>query len=373
MTVEDTLEALVRIDSVSMRSNSEIIEYLESRTNKLGFVTERINYFDSNGIEKINLIAQSHAGVDTVELALVGHTDTVPYAKDWTSALELTRQENRLVGRGACDTKGFIAAALTAVESLDFSSLQKPLALIFTADEEVGCYGAKKVVDAKPFSVRNAIVGEPTSLRPMRAGKGYCLAEVKVTGKEGHSAYPAVGASAIQAAARLIGQIERIARELENSRHEGFDPPYTTINVGLIQGGSAKNIIPGICNFTLEWRPVPGQNPELVLDRIRESCAAEEDSNPNIKVEILPLRIDSGMETPANAPIVEFLEDLTGTPAGTIAFGTEAPQLIELGAHAVVLGPGDIQVAHRTGEYVPVKDLNHCVKILSGAIARFCC
>src|SRR6266496_3139800 len=213
MNVEETLKELVRINSVSSRSNIEMIEYLERRTERRGFSTERISYTDSNRVEKHNLIARSHAAADVVELAVVGHTDTVPFAKDWTDALELTPQDDRLVGRGACDTKGFIAAALTAIDSVDIYSLKKSFALIFTADGEVGCFGAKVLAEKRPFRVNNAIVGEPTSLCPMHAGKGYCIAEVKISGKEGHSAYPSVGASAILAAARLIGRIEAISKE----------------------------------------------------------------------------------------------------------------------------------------------------------------
>jgi acetylornithine deacetylase len=373
MTVEETLKELVGINSVSARPNLEIIQYLSDRVSTLGLSIETISYMDSGGVEKKNLIARTHGEVPgTVELALVGHTDTVPFASDWVNALELTLDGDRLVGRGACDTKGFIAAALTAVESVDLSRLRKPLALIFTADEEVGCIGAKKLAETRPFVARNAIVGEPTSLRPMRAGKGYCLADVKVHGREGHSAYPAVGASAIYTAARLIERIERISQEVQDIRHEGFDPPYTSLNVGVINGGTAKNIIPGLCTFTLEWRPVPGQAPDLVLDLVRKAVDLEQNATPGIQVELRATRIDGGMETPADAPLVTFLEKFTGNPAGTIAFGTEAPQMIELGADAVVFGPGDIQVAHRTGEYVPNDDLNRCVEVLSAAIAQFC-
>jgi acetylornithine deacetylase len=374
MTVEETLKELVSIDSTSSRPNAGVIDYLERRLQTNGFETRRMAYRDDAGVEKINLICVIGPGHDPgeIELAFVGHTDTVPFAADWTDALELKADGDRFVGRGACDTKSFIASALTAVEKTDLARLQRPLALIFTADEEIGCIGAKRLADARPFRVKSAIVGEPTSLRPMRAGKGYCLAEVIVTGREGHSAYPAVGVSAIYSASRLISRIEEIARQLHEDVHPDFDPPYTTINVGLIKGGTAKNIIPGECHFTLEWRPIPGQRPEYVLELVRSAIEAELKEHPGPEIQLLPLRIDGGMENPADAPLVRFLEKATGNPAGTIAFGTEAPQLIEMGAHAVVLGPGDIRVAHRTGEYVPVDDLNRCVEILAGAIAHFC-
>src|SRR5207245_578440 len=179
-----------------------------------------------------------------------GHTDTVPYDAAWTDALRLTERDGKFFGRGACDTKAFIAEALTAIQTIDLATLKKPLALIFTADEEIGCLGAKRLAESKPLRARFAIVGEPTALQPMRAGKGYCLAEITVRGREAHSAYPQLGASAIFRAARLIERIERVSEELKSDQRAGFDPPYTTLNVGLVNGGTAKNVVAGECRFT---------------------------------------------------------------------------------------------------------------------------
>ena len=305
-------------------------------------------------------------------MALVGHTDTVPFDPAWAEALTLTEREGKLYGRGACDTKGFIAAALAALEETDIQRLARPLALVLTADEEVGCLGAKRLAEAKPFRARHAVVGEPTSLRPMRAGKGYCLAEVLVRGREGHSAYPALGASAIMHAARLVTRIETVAEELKGLAHEAFDPPHTTLNVGLIQGGTAKNIIAGECRFTLEWRPVPGQKPELVADLVWREAERLRAQDEDFDCEVSVTRLDGGAETSADAPLVKALEELTGQMAGTVAFGTEAPQMAELGADAVVFGPGNIRVAHRTGEFVPAAELRECARILRRTIERFC-
>src|SRR5204863_2999124 len=135
-----------------------------------------------------------------------------------------------------------------------------PLQLVFTADEEVGCLGARKLVDEGAFRPRYAIVGEPTRLIPVLGHKGYCLAEIAVHGAEGHSAYPETGASAILAAGRLLHEIERIGDELRADADPRFAPACTTLNVGLIAGGKAKNIIPGRCALTIEWRPLPSQD-----------------------------------------------------------------------------------------------------------------
>jgi acetylornithine deacetylase len=374
MNVEETLARLVAIDSVSARSNAEIISYAAQRAESIGMRVRTYPYSDERGVEKTNMIATlGPTRADTeVELALVGHTDTVPYDAMWTEALKLTEREGKLYGRGACDTKGFIAAALTAIEVCDAGKLGRALALVLTADEEVGCLGAKRLAETQAIGARYSIVGEPTGLQPIRAGKGYCLAEVLVRGREGHSAYPALGKSAIFRAARLITHLESIAEELKAERREEFDPPHTTLNVGVVTGGTAKNIIAGQCRFTLEWRPVPGQGASHVLDLLRARIEDERARDKDFDCDINVLRIDEGMETPADSMLVSMLEEATGKRAGTISFGTEAPEMKRLGAEAVVLGPGDIRVAHRTGEFVPVAELQQCVRVLARAIEHFC-
>jgi acetylornithine deacetylase len=375
MTVQETLAQLVAIDSVSSRSNVQICDYLANRCEALGFSVKRLPYTDASGIEKINLIAVAGPEVSDeseVELALVGHTDTVPYDPNWKEALTLTERDGKLFGRGACDTKGFIAATLSAVAAVDLRKLARPLGLIFTADEEIGLIGAKRLAEARALSMHYAIVGEPTSLRPMRAGKGYCLAEVLVKGREAHSAYPALGSSAVMGAARLITQIEEMAEQLQSDEHPAFDPPFTTLNVGLIRGGTAKNVIAGECGFTLEWRPIPGQGPEKLLQLLSAAVEKENKFDPGLVFEVDAARTDGGYETSPDSRLVNLLEQLSGQESGTVAFGTEAAQMTALGAEAVVMGPGDIRVAHRTGEFVPVEDLERCVQILKDVIRALC-
>jgi acetylornithine deacetylase len=382
MTVQQTLAELVAIDSVSSRSNAAMIAYLRQRCESRGLLVHEYPHVDANGETKINLVAQTSvcdpidnsqaAACATIELALVGHTDTVPFDPAWTDALRLTEQDGKLFGRGACDTKAFIAAALTATENVDLTKLKKRLALVFTSDEEIGCLGAKRLVAARPFSVRYAIVGEPTSLQPMRAGKGYCLAEIAVHGREAHSAYPHLGASAIARAAHLIRAIEEIAEEIKIESHDAFDPPYTTLNVGLINGGTAKNVVPGECRFTLEWRTIPGQKTDRVLNAVRKVIAETGRTDSDFSCDIDAGRFDESFETRVTSELVQFLEQASARPSGTVAFGTEAPSMIALGAEAVVFGPGNIRVAHRTGEFVPIDELNQSVEILRRAIQRFC-
>ena len=374
--IKQILAELVRIDSVSSRSNADIIDYLERRCEAMNLVMRRFPYKDDHGVEKYNMIALG--GTDfsddtAVELALVGHTDTVPYDPNWTDATNLTERDGRLYGRGSCDTKGFIAAALTALENTDLSQLKKPLALVFTADEEIGLRGAKRLADAKPLRVRYSIVGEPTSLKPIRAGKGYSLAEVIVKGREAHSAYPSLGASAVFRAARLINRLESIAVQLQEDLHPAFDPPYTTLNIGLIHGGSAKNVLAGECRFTLEWRPIPTQSSGYILNLFRTAIQEETQKDPDFQCEVDANRQDTGFETSPDSPLIKMLEQLTGIESGTVAFGTEAAQMMTLGSESVVIGPGDIREAHRTGEFVPVHELERCAEILRQSIQQLCC
>jgi acetylornithine deacetylase len=375
MTVKETLADLVAINSVSSKTNAPIVNYLQQRCKGSGFVVKPFAYKNEEHVEKINLVALAGSTFSdelTIELALVGHTDTVPFDPRWPEATTLTERDGKLFARGSCDTKGFIAAALTAVDQIGLKQLRKPLALIFTADEEIGLLGAKYLAQLKPFRVRYSIVGEPTSLQPIRAGKGYSLAEVIVRGREAHSAYPGLGASAVFRAARLITRLETIGERLKIDIHDGFDPPFTTLNVGVINGGTAKNVIAGECRFTLEWRPVPTQKPTLVLDLLQDAIEEEKRSDPDFDCEVKCERNDSGFDTTSNSALVTFLESMTEKKSGSVPFGTEGAQMTLLGSEAVVMGPGDIREAHRTGEFVPIAELERCAEILKSAIQKFC-
>lgn len=355
----DLLRRLVAIDSTSSRSNLAIIDVLESEARRLGFETRRLAYRDARGVEKANLIARRGPAGDG-GLALVGHTDCVPF--DWAGALGGEVRDGKLFGRGAADTKAFIACALSAAARARPAGT---LWLVFTADEEVGCVGARKLVEERALRPRYAIAGEPTRLIPVRAHKGYCLAEIEVAGLEAHSAFPELGRSAVLAAGRLLGAIERIQDELRAERDEQFSPPFTSLNVGLIQGGKAKNVVPGSCSLTLEWRPIPGQDVRRVLSLVEAAAAS-------LGARVTPTRLDAGVSVPGDAPLVRFLEEASERRSETIPFGTELPQLVALGAEACVFGPGDIRVAHRAGEFVPLDELEAAERILVATIDHFC-
>lgn len=386
MSVAEILAALVGISSVSHEPNGPVIDFVRSRLEPLGWTPVLLPYHDPAGVEKFNALFLSHiprkdlqSAPYEAELVILSHTDTVPFAPAWPEGGQLADEGERLVGRGACDVKGFLAAAVFALEKLgDPSRYQQPLALVLTADEEVGCIGAKRLAESGVLRARRVIVGEPTSLRPVRAGKGYGLAEVVVRGQEAHSAFPAVGVSAIFGAARLLANVEKIAARLERAdRASGagsaFDPPFTTLNVGVINGGSAKNIVPGECRFLVEWRPIPGADPQRALRWLEAAVVRLSRADANFRAEVHSLRLDPGFETPADSPWVRQWEAWSGASAGTVSFGTEAPHAARFGsAETVVLGPGDMLHAHRPGESVPRRELELCAERLHAAALAVC-
>ncbi len=367
----DLLGQLVAIDSTSSRPNAPMIDVLERRLLAAGLTCQRQDYRDAAGTPKLNLVASTGPGLP--ELSLVGHTDCVPFdAAQWPQALTLTERDGKLFGRGACDTKAFVACAVLAAERTR-GQLTRPLQILFTADEELGCFGAKQLVDAGLGHCKRAIIGEPTGLHPIRATKGYCLADVEVHGHEGHSAYPDTGRSAILHAARLLTRLEAYALgPLRKTADPGFSPPWATVNVGVISGGKAKNIIAGSCRFTLEWRPLPGQRVEEVLEALHREIAVLGRELPGFSATVTPLRLDRGFDTNPAEDVVAFLVREVGRGSQTVSFGTEGPQLRALGAQPVVFGPGDITVAHQSGEYVPKEELFAAARAVEAAVRHFC-
>lgn len=371
--VRQLLMDLVAIPSVSPMDNHPVVDYVANFLDRRMWTFESHPYLDPAGTPKINLVAVAgNAPGPRAELALVCHTDTVPFEPDWTEAVHPALRDDRIYGRGSCDVKGFLACALAALDQVDLNSLRKPVALILTADEEAGCVGAKRLAAEKAFSTRYMIIGEPTGLRPVRAGKGYALATITVRGKEAHSAFPSEGRSAIQDAARVLLCLEQVAKELESPGDLNFTPSFTTLNIGLIQGGTAKNIVPGECRLAVEWRPIPTENPNRVPDLIRRRLAALTESVPGLNATLDVHRSDPAFSPSATQQIVDLLSEVTGHQPAAISFGSEAAHLGELATETVVFGPGDMTVAHKTGEFVPVADLELCVDYLRKTIERLC-
>ena len=352
--------------SVSAMTNRPVAEYAAGVLRGIGWTTREMVYRDAGGVEKVNLIA-APAGQDVeareVELAFVCHTDTVPYVADWVGATEPYVEDGMVHGCGACDVKGILACLLGAAESCA-GQYTDGLRIVLTADEEIGCVGAWHLLREGDIRARRMVIGEPTSLHVARAGKGYCLARMIFTGREAHSALPEMGASAIFAAARMIVVLEELAERLKEEGNELFEPPYTTLNVGTIQGGTAKNIIPGKCEFLVEWRPVPGE--DLVLATIEGLVEEFQGADENFRCSIEVLRNQAGFETSADASLVKEIEAATGLGATAIPFGSEASVFASVAEEIVVFGPGDMRTAHSDRECVPVAELEEAHKVMCG-------
>jgi acetylornithine deacetylase len=275
----DLLAKLVAFDTTSRNCNLELIDFVAGYLAADGVRSARHDYVAGC---KTNLHASIGPEADPA-VVLSGHTDVVPVdGQPWTSdPFRLTTRGTRLIARGSCDMKGFIAVALAMVPEFRARRLRNPIQFAFSCDEEVGCRGVVPLVQSlaahrpPPALV---IVGEPSSMRVLDAHKGNLTFVTEVTGAEAHSGNPARGVNAITYAARLVGEMEREAAELRGLIDPSgrFEPPYSTLHVGLIAGGTAKNIVPGHCTITWELRPLPGADPGRVLARLAAASRALE-------------------------------------------------------------------------------------------------
>jgi acetylornithine deacetylase len=369
--VHELLIDLIRIPSVSALSNVPVIDYIVETLDAKIWNLCRLSYYDAAGILKQNLLATMNADLDLpIELALVCHTDTVPYPEDWEEAISPVVHNAKLFGRGACDVKGALACILRAAQEI--KSEPRPIALVFTADEEIGCIGAKRLLAEKCVSPHFCIVSEPTRLRPVIGGKGYGLGEVVILGIEAHSALPHLGHSAIYDAALFIDRLKSLAAQLEQEGNQAFDPPFTTLNLGTIHGGTAKNIIPGDCRMLLEWRPIPDESPDRIEREVTRLLADLKCADPGFAGAFRVLRNDPGFTTESNGELVKLLEEISGTSTTTVSFGTEAPYFKQLGAQTVVFGPGDMSVAHRSDEHISLIELERATELLVRLMRELC-
>jgi acetylornithine deacetylase len=372
-TVAEHLSNLIRIPSPSFVSNRPVIDYALQALNAAEWQSREVIYRDAVGVEKVNLIAAPPGQSPddrAVDLAFICHTDTVPYSADWSQALEPFVAEGLIHGCGACDVKGFLACLLTSIVGNSSLNFVDGLRLILTADEEIGCVGAARLMASGLIRPRRVVVGEPTSLHPARAGKGYCLAEITVFGEEAHSAHPQKGRSAIYRAARLITAIEGYSSVLAEERHSFFSPGFTTLNIGTIQGGTAKNIVAGECKFQLEWRPIPGQAADTIPTAVSEIIGTLRSVDPDFLCDLQILRQQIGFESEVNSQLVRSVEELTGRTATSIPFGSEASLFASVAEEIIVFGPGDMQTAHSSRECVPLSELDEAVSCLRSLMTR---
>lgn len=359
------------VDPALDMSNGPVIDLLAEWLEHEGWAVERIEVPGRAG--KVNLLATRGRGEGG--LVLAGHSDTVPFDEGkWTSdPFRVREADGALYGLGTADMKAFFALAIEAARAFDDSDLKEPLILLATADEECGMDGARALVEAGKPRARRAIIGEPTNLAPVRMHKGCAMERLELRGRSGHSSDPRYGASALDAMLDAMQAMRALRAELERDhRLEGMEPPATTMNFGRIEGGDNPNRICGECTLDYDVRVLPGMDFDEVRGELHRRIArAIEGSGVSAAHRSLSQAVPP-FETPANAPLVRALETLTGHAAQGVAFGTEAPFLRELGMDTVVLGPGDIAVAHQPDEQLPLARIDPMLDILRGVIERFC-
>ncbi|MCD9570216.1 acetylornithine deacetylase [Pseudomonas protegens] len=369
----ELLARLVGFATVSRDSNLELIGFIRDYLASHGVHSELIYNPERT---KANLFA-SIGPEDRGGVVLSGHTDVVPVdGQAWSvEPFVLSEHEGRLYGRGTADMKGFIASVLAAVPGLTRRRLRLPVHLAFSYDEEVGCLGVRPMLERmqqRPHKPLLCLIGEPTELRPVLGHKGKLAMRCQVRGAACHSAYAPYGVNAIEYAARLIGKLGEIGSRLAQPEHHDprFDPPFSTVQTGTIQGGRALNIVPAECQFDFEVRTLPGYDAQAVVDQLQgyardqllpQMQAVQADTG----IVLQPLSAYPGLATAADSEAAELLALLSGSRAfGTVAFGTEGGLFHQAGIPTVVCGPGSMDQGHKPDEFISLEQLHACDALL---------
>ncbi len=356
----EILARLVGFDTVSSKSNLNLISWVKALLDQHG-IPYRITSSDDG--QKQNLFASVGPALPG-GVILSGHSDVVPVeGQKWSSdPFTLTERDNRLFGRGTCDMKGFVAASLALLLKAKTANLSKPLHLALSYDEEVGCLGVPRLIEdmrSNIAPVGAVIVGEPTEMAPVGQHKGSFRAKISLIGKGAHSSRPDLGVSAIHYAGQVLQGLSEYA-DILKANPDGTSvlvPNYTTMNTGLIQGGTAPNIFAQNCDMTLGVRFMPEQTVEIHLQKLRAIVAdvtkrmqahAEECRGEVIVEHVIPaLRFESHGQAAALCASLGNADEL-----GAVSFGTEAGHFQQAGFSTIILGPGSIQQAHKPDEFI---------------------
>ena len=378
MDDRELLRRLVAFDSVSHRSNLPIADFLCDYLDRPGVRVDRNLSPDGT---KTNLVIGF--GPETDEhrngLVLSGHLDVVPADEDeWSSdPFTLTEMGESYAGRGSSDMKGFLAIATNAAARLDLTKLVHPLVFIFTYDEEVGTVGAKHLADTWPDAAtlpRSAIIGEPTSLRVIRMHKGHCSLHLTVEGTPAHSGYPHLGVNAIEPVGRMIVALSDLRRELEREEpeHREFFPevPYVPLNVAVVSGGAAVNVVPDLCELHLGFRLLPGMDTTPILDRIRAALDEALGNTPytmEVVAESPPMLLDDRAGIYRSA-----CDQVSQSDTYSASYATDAGWLQTMGMECVIWGPGSIEVAHKPNESIPAGEITSGHELIENVIRQYC-
>jgi len=375
--LQEMLAGLISAPSVSSvsplfdMSNRPAAERIAGWLEGLGFAVELQDIPGHPG--KLNVIGTLGRGPGG--LVLAGHMDTVPFDEQgWHSdPFKLTERAGNYYGLGVSDMKGFIALAIEAASRHRAGDLAQPLIVLATADEESSMSGARALAAAGRPKARYAVIGEPTQLRPVRMHKGILMEAVKVIGHSGHSSDPRLGRNALEGMHKVIAALLAYRDELQQKhRDTHFKIPTPTLNLGHIHGGDNPNRICPDCELHFDIRTLPGMKSDAVRAEFRERLERSLRGS-GLELEFHSLFAGTEpLETPADSELVKCAESLTGHQAEAVAFGTEGPYLQALGMQTVIMGPGDINVAHQPDESLPLAMLEPTRKILDQLIQRFC-
>lgn len=375
MNSQDLLRTLIGFPTVSADSNLALIQHVQGLLEAAGIACRLV--LDESR-RKANLFA-SVGPSDVPGVLLSGHTDVVPVeGQAWTlPPFEGTLKDGRIYGRGACDMKGFVACAVTALlAAARGAPLKRPLQLALSHDEEIGCVGVRRLLDVlelapvRPFL---CIIGEPTDLQVALGHKGKAALRAHCHGQEGHSSLAPLHVNAIHLASDLVGALRASQRRLaeEGAHDAAYDIPYTTLHVGRIEGGKALNIVPNLCTLDFEIRHLPADDPATLVAALQETAdrlvREARQTSAKAAIEIETVNAYPGLDTHPSVEAVRFLQTLVepGTSQLKVAFGTEGGLFARrLDTPVVVCGPGSIDQAHKPDEYVELSQLDACDALL---------
>ncbi|MFT5235118.1 MAG: acetylornithine deacetylase [Shewanella sp.] len=352
-------------------SNQGVIDLLHTWFAELGFECKVQAVEDSRN--KHNLVASFGSGKGG--LLLAGHTDTVPFDDGrWSQdPFTLTEKNNRWYGLGTCDMKGFFALVLEALKDMPLAQFKRPLHILASADEETTMNGAKAFAQQKSIAPDYAIIGEPTSLKPVYMHKGHLTQGIQVVGKSGHSSDPAKGINAIEVMHQVMGQLLKLKQHLaDNYREEAFSVPYPTMNFGHVHGGDAANRICGCCDLHIDIRPLPGLELDVLEQLVINYLAPINERYPGC-ISVAPLYPGSEpFADSAESSWSKLVAELSASAPEVVNYATEAPYISKLGCQTLVLGPGSIEQAHQPDEYLDTKYLNKTVDLIKQLIYHAC-
>ncbi|WP_210080374.1 acetylornithine deacetylase [Pantoea endophytica] len=372
-TSRQLLEKLVAFDTTSRESNLALIDFVWRYLNDLGVSGELIHNAERS---KANLYARlGPAGDGGVMLS--GHSDVVPVeGQNWSvPPFTLTERDGKLYGRGTADMKGYIACMLAAVPHFLAQPLKQPLHLAISYDEEVGCLGVRTLLEAlsqRPEKPSICLIGEPTELQPVLGHKGKLGVRCEVKGAACHSAYAPQGVNAIEYAAKLVHQLTAIGERLAQAEQHDtrFDPPFTTVQTGIIHGGTVLNIVPAECVFDFEVRTLPQHDAQAVAAEIE--TFAQSELVPRMQavaadgaIRFYPISGYPGLLTDAQSDAARLIAYLTqSSDFSTVAFGTEGGLFHQAGIPSVICGPGSMAQGHKPDEFISIAQLDACDAML---------